>query len=331
MPKTANGELILKFVKENQDLPTLTLSKLIYSKHKTLFKDIEQVRRSVRGYRGQSGKKNKKNYPKEFQKKVRYNYNPFKMPRSFIQPQNVWKLPKGCTKVLIISDLHIPEQDNEAIISALKYGKEKGINAIFINGDLLDFYLISTHEKRAMREWKISDELEACRDFFKMLRKNFSCPIYFIPGNHDVRLMRYLRVKAPELLGNPEFMLDIILRCAEFKIEYIPYQSKCYFGKLLVEHGDKMRGTGGVNPARTLLLKFKRPVLCGHFHRTSSANSKVYDGNADMAWSTGCLTTLEPDYMQVNEHNHGAAIVEVNPINGNFRVQNFQIIDGKIY
>ena len=44
MPKTANGELILKFVKENQDLPTLTLSKLIYSKHKTLFKDIEQVK-----------------------------------------------------------------------------------------------------------------------------------------------------------------------------------------------------------------------------------------------------------------------------------------------
>lgn len=163
------------------------------------------------------------------------------------------------------------------------------------------------------------------------MRHTFDCPIYFIPGNHEARLQRFLRVKAPELLGNEEFELKSLLRCGEHRIEYLEHFSKVFFGKLLIEHGDKLRGAGGVNPARTLLLKFKRPTICGHFHRTTSANHNVYDDTHMMAWSTGCLCELEPDYMPVNEWNHGAAIVERLSDDGHFRVDNFQIINGKVY
>ena len=196
---------------------------------------------------------------------------------------------------------------------------------------MLDFYQLSFHEKDP-RKTSIKTELEMGREFFKMLRRDFpECAIYFIQGNHENRMERYLRVKAPELLDVEEFRLDILLRMAEYGVVEVPYASKCYFGKLLVEHGDKMRGAGGVNPARTLSLNFKRPTLCGHFHRTSSSNSVVYDDDNIMCWSTGCLCELEPSYMPLNNHNHGAAIVEVDHSTGRFKVENFIIINGKVY
>jgi hypothetical protein len=49
-----------------------------------------------------------------------------------------------------------------------------------------------------------------------------------------------------------------------------------------------------------------------------------------MAWSTGMLCEDEPEYMEQNEHNHGAAIIDIFD-NGNSRVDNFQIINGKVY
>jgi hypothetical protein len=137
-------------------------------------------------------------------------------------------------------------------------------------------------------------------------------------------------VKAPELLDVPEFSLDILLKMGEKKINYIPHGSDVYFGKLMVEHGDKLKGSGGVNPARTAMLKFKRSVLINHFHRTTSANGNVYAGESYMAWSVGCLCELNPGYLPINEWNHGFAVVEVYP-DGSFKVDNLQIIDGKVY
>jgi hypothetical protein len=60
-------------------------------------------------------------------------------------------------------------------------------------------------------------------------------------------------------------------------------------------------------------------------------NSVVYDDNNIMCWSTGCLCELEPSYMPLNNHNHGAAIVEVDHLTGSFKVENFIIINGKVY
>ena len=332
MPKeNSSAPLVLKYMEKWRDLPTMTLAKKIYKEHPELFATHNTVRGIIQYHRGSAGEINRKRIEgNKFKKPLTHDTTPFQFPESRIQPQNEWRLPKSATRVLVLSDLHIPEHDEKAIRAACRYGKEKNINAIYINGDFLDMYTPSFHEKRHHR-WSVNDELEDGRTFLKWLRNEFKCPIYIIPGNHDQRLERYLMVKAPELLDCPEFKLDVLLKYGENGITHIPFRSKAYFGKLLVEHGDKMAGSGGVNPARTALLKFKRPVLVSHFHRTTSANQKVYDGHNLMAWSIGCLCTLEPGFMEVNEHNHGAAIIDVNHADGNFRVENFQIINGKVY
>ena len=327
------SELVKQAVSEFKETPSLTLAKKLYKENSGLFISVEHVRRLVRYYRGADGKTSRKqtdrNYPQLADESPR-PYNPFQIPEAEQDKPITWKLPHAYRRVLIMSDIHFPYHDVEAIEAAVLYAKERGVEAVFINGDLLDIYQASFHE-RDPRKMNIAEELEMGRKFFQWLKEELNLPIYYIPGNHEARIERYLKVKAPELLGIPEFKLEFLLRCAEYGVTYIPFRSKCYIGKLLVEHGDKIPGAGGVNPARTALLKFKRPVIVGHFHRTTQENSSVYDGDQQMAWSTGCLCTLEPDYMPLNNHNHGAAIIDVEHSTGHYRVENFVIINGKVY
>ena len=316
--------------KKFQDTPTLTLAKKLFKENPVVYKNVEHARMTVRTIRGLNGKVNAKSLvDKSLMKQPEYNYNPFDLPESHSKDREVWNLPKSIKRVLLLSDIHFPYHHNEALTTALKYGQKEQVDAIFINGDMIDFYQLSFHEKDP-RVTSIADELEMARNFFKSLRKAFpKSMIYYIPGNHEYRMERYLRVKAPELLDVAEFRLDVLLRVAEQGIQYIEHGTKCYFGKLLVEHGDKMKGSGGVNPARSLFLKLKRHAICGHFHRTSEATEKVYDGDVVVTYSTGCLCELEPRYMEVNNHNHGFALIEMDGVN--FTVNNKKIVNGKVY
>jgi hypothetical protein len=285
-----SSKYILGLLKRFPKTPSLTLAKKAYKEEPKLFENIEAARSIIRMYRGTIGGENRnKIVNNEFYAKPKANTNPFSLPKSYSEERIRWHLPKSIKKVLLISDLHIPYHDINAITTAIKEGQNEKVDAVFINGDLLDFYQLSFHEKDP-RKRSIGDELADGREFFKALRGAFpKANIYFIPANHEIRLERYLKVKAPELLDVEEFRLDVLLRVAEYGVEYIPYGSKCYFGKLLVEHGDKIKGAGGVNPARTLYLRLKRHAICGHFHRSTESTEKVYDGEVYVTYSTGAL------------------------------------------
>ncbi len=325
-----SGEYIKKLILKFPNTPKLTLAKKAYKESPNLFDNIEHARKIINYYQGAAGNFNRKKiYDKSSLKPLTNNTNPFGLPESHAVKRAKWKLPSSIKKVLLLSDLHFPYQDNIAITTALQFAKREKVDCIFINGDLLDFYQLSFHEKDP-RKRSIADELEDCRVFFKGLRKAFpGIPVYYIPGNHELRMERYLRVKAPELLDVEEFRLDVLLRVAEHGIQYIPHGTKCYFGKLMVLHGDVMKGSGGVNPARTLFLRLKRHSICSHFHRTTENTAKVFDGDVVVTYSIGALCELEPGYMEQNEHNHGFAIVDMD--GEMFTVQNKKIVNGKVF
>lgn len=326
--KQQTGKIILEYLERFPNLPSRTLASKIYNENNESFKDIESVRFHIKYYRGKSGKTQlNKLANKKF---VDVKIKPLTMPESHTKHVEVWKLPKANKKVLILSDIHIPYHDVEAIKIALNEGKQQGIDTIYLNGDILDFFMLSFHEKNPKNRPSLRNEIDMAREFFAYLRQEFpNVTIYFKPGNHEYRLERYLYLKAPELLDCEEFKLEILLGLAEFRIIYISKRIKTYFGHLLVEHGDRMKGNGGVNPARSLYMRYKRHVLAGHFHRKSEHVEKVYDGSLVTAFSTGCLCELEPEYFEVNNHSHGMSIVEVD--GDNFRVKNYLIENGKLY
>jgi predicted phosphodiesterase len=317
-PKRVTKEttkIILEYLEKFPNSPSKTLATKIYSEHGGYFEKFDNVYTRVRYYRGQMGsyhrkRLNNKEFQKELKTKVMQNF--VSLPTSLSEKRGTFTFPTGCKKLGVIGDLHIPYHDEDAIETACDKMEAEEVDSILINGDLLDFYQLSFHEKDP-RKVHFKNEIESGKQFFEYIRSRFpGIPIYFIPGNHENRFERYLRIKASELLDMDEFRLDVILHVAEYKIEYIPFRTKIVFGDFLIEHGDKIPGAGGVVPARTALMRLKTNCIINHFHKSSQSSQRVYgigEPTTIIGYSIGCLCELAPDYMEINEWNHGFAIL----------------------
>ena len=321
------SNLIKSYLTKFPKLPSLTLAKKIYAENNKTFKDVDAVRSCLRYYRGQKGEKTKSQLAtREF-----LNQNiEFVMPESYAETFEPYEISQS--KTLIISDLHIPYQDNDSIQKAINYGKEKKVNCILINGDLLDMCSIS----RFGRDWRqrqIHEEFEATRVFLNSLREHFpKAKIVYKYGNHDERYEKFLFLKAPEIFDCTDFQLEVLLKLGELKIEVVKEKRPILIGKLTVLHGHELfGGSGGVNPARGTFLKTLENVVVGHYHKTSSNTEASMYGDVFSVHSVGCLCGKTPYYMPINKWNTGFAYCELDIKTGNYTFYNLKIINGKIY
>jgi predicted phosphodiesterase len=238
------------------------------------------------------------------------------------------KLPSHLKKIGILSDIHFPYHDLQALTCAIKHLKEQEIDCLYLNGDIQDFYSISRHEKeKDMRDFK--REVDMNRDFLQRLRDIFrTIPIYYKLGNHENRFARSLQLQAEEFAQLHDLQFDVFFRLDKLGITMVEDWQGMEMGDLLVLHGHELYGGGGVNPSQNLFNKTICNTLIGHVHRTSATQKKTGFKEFINTYSTGCLTLLSPKYMPFSMHNHGFAIVEIE--NGKSHVQNIQIRDGKI-
>ena len=331
-PQTPKGEAAVQYLKDHPTMPLLTLAKLMHKKEPKVFTDVEQTRRMLRGYTGSAGK-TRCNADKHGTRRVKgiSGADAWKemMPTSWMEGSKVWKLPKSIKKLAVLSDIHAPFHDEAALTIAIDYCIKEKPDAILLNGDTLDFYATSDHEKDPRKvDWMA--EIEAGKSLLRMMRLAFpGIPIYFKAGNHEYRLERHLMKYAQILLGMPEFELPNLLAFGENGIQYIPNKTNIIAGKLNIIHGDEYRGAGGINPARWLSLRTGEPTLCGHFHRTSTHMDRTIRDDIRGWWSSGCLCEISPSYLPYNQWNQGFAIVNINN-DGTFEVENLTIINGKV-
>ena len=142
--------IILEYLEKFPNSPSKTLARKIYSDNEGYFDKFENVYSKVRYYRGQMGKFHRKYLAnKEFQKELKVNImqNFVSLPSSLSQKRGTFTFPTGCRKLGVIGDLHIPYHDEDAIETACDKMEAEGVDSILINGDLLDFYQLSFHEK----------------------------------------------------------------------------------------------------------------------------------------------------------------------------------------
>jgi predicted phosphodiesterase len=326
-PVTIVGTIVKEYLTANPKMQSLTLAKKIYRENKAGFKDAEAVRCIIRRYRGKNGGENlKKLSDKTF---INQKPEPPKLPKSEKENKQTYVFPTQCNKILIISDIHAPYHDEQAIELALNYGVEQGANTVLINGDLIDFYQLSRFEKDP-RKRSVKYELDCTREIIKYIRYKFPlATIVYYLGNHDQRWNKYMVQKAPELLDIEEFNLYSLLRCAENNVIILDNNRGTKAGKLNIRHGHEFYGGGGVHPARAYFLKAKDSILVSHVHRkdeytTTDINKKVRGG-----WTIGCLSDLDPDYNPNNEYGLGFAFLKVDK-SGDFTVENKRIINGEI-
>lgn len=318
-------EIVLEHLEKYPDVNSLTLAKIICIKHPDLV--VEKVRSSIRYYRGNKGTRNRNDIKlKQFMRANDGNYNIKAVnisTQDFIFPHK---------KPLIVSDIHLPYHDINAIEIALEKAYKDNVDSIYLNGDILDFYQVSrfTKEGGAM---SIKEERDMFFEFIGWINENFDVPIYFKAGNHEERLAKYINEKAPDLAQLPELSLSGFLKLDELDIQFVDGRQKAMMGKLIVVHGHEFGESifSPVNPARGLFLRAKSTTLAGHNHQTSEHHENNLKNDSMACFSTGCLCQLTPNYrpFAYTKWNHGFAIVEIDE-DDSFEVSNYRIIDGKV-
>ena len=325
-------KIIKDFLQENPEIGSRTAASALIALHPQIFYKYNSVYHKIRYYRGECKGKSCASpiAVRSDEQKIEAMAWKKLLPTSDYKELDTFTFPKGSNRILIMSDVHLPYQDNEALSIAIDYGIKHGANCVFLNGDTIDMYQASRFIKDP-RLRSLGGELEMTREFFASLNEAIPDPIYFKLGNHEERWENYLKVTAPELLGITDFELQHILRFGEYGVQLIKGKQKVMIGNLAVMHGHEFGNSvfSPVNPARGLFMKAKASCIIGHHHQTSEHSEKDMHGNVVTTWSTGCLCGLSPEYLPYNKWNHGFCFVEVFP-SGDYEVRNLRIIDGKV-
>ena len=331
---SAAVKVIRELVAQFPDAPAQTLAKRAYRENPELWSTLDACKQAVRSVLGVKGKQHRtKVADKSLFREQRKSGWTGIIPEAISQLDD-WRAVQitGAYRTLILSDIHIPYHDSQALELALDYGIKHKPTLIILNGDIFDFYSISRWEKDPRRR-DFTGEVRDGRQFLKGMRKRFpKARIIFKEGNHEERWYSYLRLKAPELLGLPDFDWQSVYGLTESKIELVDKKRPIRLGELNVIHGHEyvFSISNPVNPARGMYLRAKTHILGGHFHQPSQHSERSLEQKVISAWSTGCICDLHPEYRPLNPWGHGFAYVETDRA-GAFTVQNLRIVNGKVY
>lgn len=315
------------------EMPTLALARVMHKKDPTIFYSVENARTALRVIEGKNGVAKLSGQvmnTKYYMDKER-NKNPYGLPKSYLTNRKAFVLPKECTEILLLSDIHIPYHCTSSISTAFEYGlrPENKINCIFLNGDVIDFHRISRHETD-LRKRSVPQEFDSANKFLTKLRELFpEIPIYWLKGNHDIRWEKYLQQYATQIWEDNYFSLETRLGLKSKNIQIIQDNVLVMAGQLLITHGHHLI-KGGQGPAKRALAKAGQSVIMSHLHRRDYYKKRnATKTHEEQAWVTGCLCELSPDYHIISDSENGFAHISIDGKN-NFFVRNFEVLKGQI-
>jgi len=305
------------------DMSNLKLARIMYDENPLTFKDIEAARWSLRYIEGKAGGKTKNIVKQKDRPK-----NPYKLPDSDAEDFEPFIMP-FYNKVFVINDIHLPYHDIPATTAAIEYGLSHRPDALFLNGDVLDFHGLSYFMKDPMKK-RFSEELAMFSKFIQVLQEQFKCPIYYKFGNHEERYDNFLYQKAHELKGVEEFNLEEIIK-KRADVTVIRDKKIVINNGLPYIHGHEYGRAvfSPVNAARGLFLQAKHSAVKGDCHTTSEHTEPNILGKISTTYSIGALCGLTPKWLPLNKWNHGCAM-HINSAPNIWSLENKRIYKGKI-
>ena len=310
--------------KYGMDMPTLRLARIMYDENNLSFKNVEDARSFLRAIEGKKKGSNMKITHKHPERPK----NPYNLPDSDAKEYTPYIMPYF-EKVGIINDVHLPYHNIAALTAAIDFLKLMEVNAVFINGDLLDFHQLSYFEKDPKAK-RFSEELDTMKQFFDIISKEISSKIFFKFGNHEERYSKFLVQKAGEISDLQEFDLENIIK-RRFDCEIIKDKRIVVINGLPYIHGHEFgRGVfSPVNAARGLFMQAKHSAVKGDCHTTSEHTEPDIMGKIMTTYSIGSLCELNPKWLPLNKWNHGVA-VQHNRGENQYHLENRRIYKGTL-
>lgn len=328
-PISAKGQYAIKLCEQFPDAPSRSLAKRLHAEYGGTLDSCRSMIRMARGNSGQIKRNGLRASLHVRRKNGRSGEHRVQMPPSLAEP---W-VPHTLTgkRIGVISDLHIPYHDEQALEAAIGWLKKTGVDTVLMLGDIGDWYGLSRFQKRPSKR-DLRKELGAQRQFLEWIRQEFpKAELIAKYGNHEERWDQFCWNAYAELSDEPELRLSTWLRFDSLGITEVNDQRPVLVGKLPALHGHELGRSifSPVNPARGAFLRTSHTIMVGHSHQTSGhANSNLWHEEI-FCWSLGALCDLSPEYSRVNRWNHGFAFVEVAE-DKEFEVTNLRISNGVV-
>lgn len=204
--------------------------------------------------------------------------------------------------VVIASDIHIPFQDNAAVRSFIEYCKKKQPEVVVLNGDVLDMFMLSRFTKGEGRN--PLEEMTMCQGFLDSLRKAVpNADIYYVIGNHENRLEKYVLNKAPELASLIEDVFTII-KTSDYKVRGCA--SVTFNDNFVCKHGTLLGNKSGLSAIKEMENAYMSGATGHCFSEdveviTPSGWKRVIDVQLGELVGTYNKQTKEFEYNKVND------------------------------
>lgn len=234
-------------------------------------------------------------------------------------------------RILLMPDLHAPYQDELAFDCFLRAAKGWRPHVCVCLGDFGDCNAISSHPKdpRRIQPWALEKAgIRAARARLDRALKAGGCrEKFFLQGNHDTRIDRYIHSTAPEMAGEIDWTEVYDLNKSGWIVT--PYKESLQIGHLRMTHDV---GRSGVNAARQTLNDVGENIAFGHTHRIQVVYQGTVAGRALVGATLGWLGDPEAiDYRHRDsvrrDSSHGFGVVHMRP-DGVFWLQAIRIIEG---
>lgn len=228
------------------------------------------------------------------------------------------------SKVLFISDLHIPKLDIE--ISERIILNNQDADVLVIGGDFLDYDSISVFGSK--RNIDVKEEYKMAFEFLKTASKIFN-QIFIYHGNHEFRLVSYFEKKTVNALS--DFLLEKHKPLNEVtkyfeNIVYVPHWF-IQLGNMIYAHPfkcSKIQLRTGENAIENRILHQHNQeffpfdgMVIGHSHRIGKGELL-----GKFVIESGCLINLNVDYKNERDGgqrwSNGYTIIEYNDGKANF-------------
>lgn len=233
------------------------------------------------------------------------------------------------TNWTVPGDIHLPFQDQTAVDKAVF---EKVGNGLFITGDLVDYYWLSSWPKNGNTvKWAgYTATRNALMDFVGKVSNTYEHVVYGC-GNHEERLTSLSR-KFPGFDGEWYWLFKDVLPSTW---HFLPHGYRAELPQktsnglpIILEHGDKSL-YGGVPSADRLATAFPgQCTIIGHNHRLEQvAKTKWKQGKAttSLAFTCGHLSDIVKNNYAANPNwQQGYTTISVDG-----QVKNTLLINGK--
>jgi hypothetical protein len=245
--------------------------------------------------------------------------------------------------ILCTSDHHYPIQDRIAEAAIIRLAQDVRPRTWVFNGDILDCWWISRHEKEAERLFaadagnRIVDEVDAARGIVSEAAL-IADTVYLGQGNHERRLSALINSN-PGLHGLPALSWPAIWNLPG-NVVHLDYGYELELGPVTFVHGDTVGGRSrfGVKHVSAWVLDnwgTRTSWVFGHWHRQEMKSRTIWEQGQPVdivAIAQGHLSDARRQlYVTKPNWQTGFVLLEVFTVAGKMRFTPhiIQVIDGR--